>query len=118
MILSTCTGYFCAGPNLESLNVRGTHVGDEGAQAISRLLHMKDLDLGSCQITDQGLMALKGKVSFESVCLDHDEAISDRSLPTIKSWRGLRRLELAGTSLSEAADRDIVAAFPSLKIVR
>jgi hypothetical protein len=92
---------------LETLELSGTRVTDEGLQALPRLPKLKQLGLGNTQIGDKGLAAvLKDRSSLEVLWLQGTQ-ITDESLALLKDAKRLRFLFLDDTQIRDAGLRHL-----------
>lgn len=71
------------------------------------------LELAHSGATDSTVAQLAGLTHFRSVDLRGNPGITDASAPTLRSWTGLEKVDVTGTSLTGAGLREI-ARLPRL----
>ncbi len=98
---------------LESLNLRGTGVGDRGLGYL-KSLRLKKLVLIYLKggFTDQGLAQLRGMTSLEHLDLSFN-SITDEGLKHLTQLKHLKHLDLTGTNVTWAAVRELREALGS-----
>ena len=111
-------------------------VGDAGLAAIALMRRMRELDLYASAVTDAGLVHLSGMVELESLNLGDTRVtgpglahlvglqrlsyltrsgIGDDAVPHLLRLRGLNRIVLRQTRLTEAAVARLRAGFPAIR---
>lgn len=91
--------------NLERLDLANTRVGDACCQGIVRSAHVKDLNLSSTLITDQGITSFS-KLKYLEILIVAHVGITDVSVATLVGLKNLVRLDVTGTLI-----RDGIAQF-------
>ena len=74
------------------------------------------LDLSHTRLTDRGFRELKGLAKITDLNLYYAEQIGDGTLAVVKNWRGLRRLILRGTKVTDTGVAQL-AEHPSLEAI-
>ena len=87
--------------NVVSVNLRGSWVSDVELMGLTRLPHVRELDLSHTRITDEGLLLLRPAAEIDSLNLYYAELITDQGMSAIKDWSYLRRLNVRGTRISD-----------------
>jgi hypothetical protein len=111
-------------------------VGDAGLAAIAPMRRMRELDLYATAVTDAGLVHLSGMVELETLNLGNTRVsgpglahlvglqrlsyltlggISDDAVPHLLRLRGLNRIVLRQTRLTEDAVARLRAGFPAIR---
>ncbi|MEX0715380.1 MAG: hypothetical protein WD066_02270 [Planctomycetaceae bacterium] len=98
---------------LRALVLTGTGVTDEGLLRIAPLDRLEWLALGGTGVTDRGLRHLAAFPRLEVLDLDGTE-VSDEGIGALASLRHLNELSVANTGVTETALRELGAAMPSL----
>lgn len=102
-------------PQLKSLNLQKTHVGDASLSHLDRFPNLQTLNLSRTNVTDEGLGALRGLKSLTILNLRMTD-IGDESLPVLCGLSKLRSLDLELTAVSEAGFRELRGALPDTSI--
>jgi len=87
--------------NQGRLNLSHTQVTDAGLVHLKGLTKLGYLDLRHTQVTDAGLVHLKGLTKLGQLCLDNTQ-ITDAGLAHLKGLTNLFHLQLADTSITDA----------------
>lgn len=98
--------------SLESVDLSETRV--TNLQHLDGLQNLRNLDLNYCRLEGKDLGRLPMHTGLKSVSLNYVRSFSDDTLTALKPLTGLERLELAGTSISDAA-MDQIVAFNKLR---
>jgi hypothetical protein len=87
-------------PALKSLNLSGTHVGDEGMKVVGTLTKLQTLQLNETAVGDAGLAHLQGLIEMHELGLYHTR-VTDDGLPYLKGMTNLRDLTLGGPRVTD-----------------
>ena len=104
-------------PNATYLSLQGNRFSDEGLAHLGQMGQLKTLwiGLGEGMITDAGLRSLANLTSLEE--LDHQRcAITDQGLEHLRGLKGLRKIHLGQTKVSEEGRRKLEMAIPGLTV--
>jgi Leucine rich repeat len=77
---------------------------------------LERLELSSARVTDEGLKALAGFSSLESLDLDGNAQITDAGLKELYGLTSLQSLNLAGTKVTRAGVELLTKALPECRI--
>ena len=102
-------------PQLKSLNLKATRLGDAGLSHLDRVANLQTLNLCHTNVTDRGLVALRGLKSLTTLNLRMTD-ISDDAVPALAGLRHLRSLDLELTAVSEAGFVKLRHALPDTAI--
>jgi len=72
---------------------------------------------GGPSVSDEQLKILREFPRVKRISLDHCAAITDRSVPLLKSFRHLESLDLRGTAISDEAADDLRQALPKCEVI-
>ena len=85
---------------VDTPGVRGVDVSDTGLEKLSKLLQLRDLNLGHGRFTDKGLVHLKALPRLESLRMVRTRT-TDAGLAHIGAIKSLRRLTLDYTKVTD-----------------
>jgi hypothetical protein len=109
-------------PRLESFTTIGMDLDDDGLANICRIKHLKSLSLHLVQVTNAGLEHLQDLPKLESLEIFDNPAsgvkslIDDQSLGCLERLRGLKKLILNGTRVTEAGATRLRQALPNCNV--
>jgi len=87
--------------SVTGVSLRGTWINDADLRRLNELPDLKTLDLSLTHITDQGMQEIKDLRGITDLSLYFAEYVTDESVAAIKGWKGLKRLNLHGTKVSD-----------------
>jgi len=87
---------------LESLDLGSTRMNGSGLESLSGLAGLKHLYADHCRLTDAALPAIARHTPLETLVLSYNTLLTDRGLAALADLKDLRRLELAGTGVTDA----------------
>ena len=97
------------------VSLSGTQITDAGLVHLKGLTSLTALILNDTQITDEGLAHLNGLTRLTALDL-HDTQITDAGLVHLKGLTSLTRLDLYGTQITDAGLAEIRAALPKCNV--
>jgi Leucine-rich repeat (LRR) protein len=103
------------GARIESLDLSGTRIGDEGLEAIQNLNSLEALDLSRTAVTDEGLRRLAGLTRLKRLNLSRTK-INGEGLSALGALKDLESLNLSSAPLNDVYVAH-VRQFPKLKEV-
>ena len=104
------------GDELEKLSLGRTNVTDAGLIHLKGLVELQLLYLDETKTSDVGLMNLKGLKQLQDLDLRATK-VSDTGLENFKGLTRLKSLNLQQTRVSDGAVRDLQRALPNCQIV-
>jgi peroxiredoxin len=129
----------CRWPTLKSLSLAQVAVTDEGLAPLARLTALETLALTGTPITGAGLRHLRHLPKLREIALDGNrlkdfelaqldglaslrtlevhEGVSDRAVAYLKQLKGLRRLLLQRTNITDAGVDELRRALPGAEII-
>ena len=102
---------------ITSIDLRGTQVTDAGLVHLKGLTSLKELILSYTQITDARLLHLKGLTSLQRLGLDGTQ-VTDAGLEHLKGLTGLEYVYLNNTQITDAGVEDLKKALPQCNITK
>ena len=103
--------------NLESLNLAETWIGGTGLAELSKLKHLKSLNLRFCRrLRSADLAPLVELPALEDLRLT-DCRINDAAVDTLKKLTNLRTLNLNGTGMSADAIGKLQRSLPHNPVI-
>lgn len=90
-----------------AIDLRASWVGDADLRDLAAISTLRKLDLSETRITDHGLRQLKNASGITDLNLRFAESITGEGISALKSWKQLKRLNLAGTKISDSALQQI-----------
>jgi len=100
--------------SLETLNLFRTQVGDRGLAYLKKLTKLHTLLIGGTKVSDAGLANLKSMKELKKLSLFQTQ-VTDAGIPHLKVLAKLEQLLISGTQISEAGARELVKALPRLR---
>jgi Leucine-rich repeat (LRR) protein len=100
--------------SLETLNLFRTQVGDRGLAYLKRLTKLQTLLIGGTKVSDAGLANLKSMKELKKLSLFQTQ-VTDAGIPHLKVLTKLEQLLISGTQISEAGARELAKALPGLR---
>lgn len=102
-------------PQLETLNLQKTAVGDAGLSHIGRFPNLRSLNLCRTNVTDRGLASLCALKSLSELNLQLTD-VSDAGLGSLSHLSQLKSLDLQLTAVSETGLVELRKALPEIDI--
>ena len=106
------------GRYLVSVTMGGDPITNETVRLLQERTDLQVLRLMQSKVTDDGLFYLSECSALESLTLDRNAGVTDDGLRHLHSLGGLRRLSLAGTSVTEAGVAELAKHLPDCEIAR
>lgn len=103
-------------PNLEELHIEGGPITDEGMKHIGKFPRLRWLIASGTKITDEGLRDL-ATLQLEELSL-RETSISDVGVPVLATMKHLHKLDLRGSTVTEAGVSRLRSALPNCEILR
>src|SRR5690606_34114041 len=88
--------------NLRSLDLSGTHVGDDALFALTRCASLQSLILHGTDVSDVGVAQLSALRHLQNIDLSKTR-VTDSGVESIATLPDLRRLDLSHTSITDEA---------------
>jgi hypothetical protein len=104
-------------PELDHVDLSGTHVTDVGLAPLRGMKRLKILGLTRTAVTDAGLFHLAGLAELEHLDLSETQ-VGDAGLEHLESLGNLKFLDLRGTHVTDDAVNQLLAKLPGLQIKR
>ena len=102
---------------LETLDLQGNPVSDDGLSALESLTNLRWLALSHTPITDRGLKHVAGLHKLEYLFLD-GTGVTDAGLAELARLKRLKRLKVERTSVTAGGIRKLKVSLPALDAVR
>jgi hypothetical protein len=107
--------YVASMPEMESLLLRDTGVGDDSLKLFGRLSELRALDLSSTRVTDAGLPALSGLKKLQWLVL-MDVPVTDDGVVKLQGLSSLKQLTLRGSKVTAKGKEQLLKMYPGLTI--
>ena len=104
-------------PKLERLNLRASKITDAGAGQLRTLKELRELDLGSTQLSARGLEFLTDLGKLEKLSLSELSRLDDAVLPMLEGMKGLRWLDITGTKITPQGAERLRASNSALAVL-
>ena len=101
-------------PNLQSLNLRYTYIGDKGAQAISQMRTLTSLDIMGNNIGDEGAQAISQMHTLTSLNI-RDNKIGNSGAQALSKMHTLTSLDIRGNEISYSIMTQAISKMPNLR---
>ena len=92
---------------LETLDLGSTRVTGSGFNNLAGLANLKQLFVDHCRVTDAALLVVARHAPLETVSLSYNMLLTDRGLAALAELKNLKRLDLAGTGVTDALAEQI-----------
>jgi internalin A len=102
-------------PDLQTLDLRLTRIGDEGVLHLKNLKKLRFLNLFRSQLTDTGLTYLSGMIELETLLIGGTR-VSDKGMAHLKSFKMLKKVSLFDTQVGDAG-LDQLAGLAKLQVL-
>ena len=102
--------------HLRELNLRAQKITDAGVGRLASLADLTELNLGQTQISAKGLAALAPLVKLEKLVLWKCQRIGDDAILTLSQWKGLKWLDVEGTSITDAGRAKLRETLPNCRM--
>ena len=102
-------------PHLESLNLSGSGIDDDGLVFVARLRQLQTLNLESTGVTDAGLAHVSKLKFLEHLSLNYT-GVTDVGMERLAVLSKLQTLNLEGTAVTSAGVEKLKTRFPDCKI--
>ena len=102
--------------SVTAVSFRGSWISDADLHTLVSLPALAKLDLSHTRITDIGFQGLKEMRGVTHLDLYYAEQIGDGVLSVVKNWRNLRRINVRGTTVTDAGVAHLVG-HPSLESI-
>jgi hypothetical protein len=103
---------------LKHLEVFSPALDDIALLEIGRINSLRDLIIGVCPVTRNGIAALKSLKLLVRLSMNDCKGIDDTAVPTLSELKGLNDLSLRGTAITDAGYAALKTALPACKIGR
>ena len=103
--------------SLTTLEMNHIRVANEHLQLLTNLTEVKNLDLSSTQISDDGLAHLKAFKSLEALALRANKKITNKGIPALTQLTTLKTLNVRSTKINAAGFEEIKKALPNCKVI-
>ena len=103
-------------PNLTTLDLDYSHVGDSGMSYVGTLTNLTWLDIEDTEVTDDGLRHLASLNKLEHLIADGNE-ISDEGLKHLEKLKSLTRLRLRDTNITDRGIAEFKLKVPGCKVI-
>jgi Leucine-rich repeat (LRR) protein len=90
---------------------------ERGFDAIATLGNLRHLRLNGTLVSSRGLQRLAGLTKIEWLDLERCQRIGDDVVPLLASFRSLRRVDLAGTQVTQKGVEELKRAKPNCEIL-
>lgn len=100
--------------NVQRLNLESTKITDASMPAIAAMKGLEDLDLSKCDVTDEGLLALRDHKTLRILWLAETK-LTDKAIEVLSSLPALESLQVPGTEITKAGWTRLMQAKPRLK---
>lgn len=87
---------------LESLDLGSTRISGAGLENLAGLANLRQLYADHCRIMDAALPTIARHARLETLVLSYNTLLTDRGLAALAELKQLRRLDLAGTGVTDA----------------
>ncbi len=104
-------------PDLQVLVLGGTQISDAGLVPLRGLKQLLLLNLNDTQVTDAGLVHLHGLTRLQYLSLDNTR-VTDAGLVHLQGLTQLKTLSLANTPVTDAGRAKLQKALPNVEIGR
>lgn len=98
---------------LQSLDLGSTRINGSGLESLSGLAGLKHLYVDHCRLTDAALPTVARHAPLETLVLSYNTLLTDRGLGALADLKELRRLDLAGTGVTDTL-ADPIAKYEQL----
>ena len=100
--------------SLQTLNLFRTNLGDQGLAYLKDLRQLRVLLIGGTRVTDTGLVHLRRFTQLQKLSLFQTQ-VSDAGIPNLKRLASLEQLLITGSKITDTGVQELQKALPKLK---
>ncbi len=111
------SGARAATPDMDRRRTGTGAMNEATIRALAELKQLRTLRMGFSDITPYGLGELSGLSNVTKLGLEFCAGVNDQAVPELLKWKGLKYLDLQGSSMTPAAIEALKKARPDLTIL-